>query len=402
MITEVVDPFGREIAHPVSLPGVAQSAVVTSLRIPADLLPGDGRFGSGPAKIRPQSVQHLAASGTALLGTSHRQAPVKDLVGAVRSGLSELFGLPEGYEVVLGNGGSTLFWDVALFSLITRHSAHARFGEFSGKFAAAVAAAPHLSAPTVVSAEPGSVVLPAAVPGADVYAWAHNETSTGAIAPVQRIAGADPESLVVIDGTSAAGGTMIDITAPDVYYFAPQKSFGSDGGLWLAILSPAAIERTARIAASGRWIPESLSLQTAITNSRLNQTLNTPAIATLFLLRDQLDWLNGQGGLEFAAARTADSASRIYGWAEDSAYAVPFVADPAHRSPVVATIDLVGVDAAAVAAALRANGVVDTEPYRKLGRNQLRVAMFPNVDPEDVSQLTRCIDWLVERIGTDG
>jgi phosphoserine aminotransferase len=395
MITEVVDPFGRKIAHLVSLPGVAQSAVVTNLRIPADLLPGDGRFGSGPAKIRPQSVRHLAASGTALLGTSHRQPPVKELVGAVRSGLSELFSLPEGYDVALGNGGSTLFWDVALFSLITRHSAHARFGEFSGKFAAAVAAAPHLSAPSVVSAEPGSIALPAAVPGADVYAWAHNETSTGAIAPVQRIAGADPESLVVLDGTSAAGGTMIDITAPDVYYFAPQKSFGSDGGLWLALLSPAAIERTERIAASGRWIPESLSLQTAITNSRLNQTLNTPAIATLFLLRDQLDWLNGQGGLEFAATRTADSASRIYAWAEACPYATPFVREPAQRSPVVATIDFTGVSAATLAAALRANGVVDTEPYRKLGRNQLRIGMYPAVEPDDVSRLTHCIDWLI-------
>ncbi len=398
MITEVVDPFGGEIVHLGSLSGMAQSARVTSLRIPADLLPADGRFGSGPAKVRAQSVRNLAASGTRLLGTSHRQAPVRNLVGAVRSGLSELFGLPDGYEVVLGNGGSTLFWDVALFSLITRHSAHARFGEFSGKFAAAVAAAPHLTPPTVVSAEAGSLVLPTAVPGADVYAWAHNETSTGAIAPVQRVEGADPEALILIDGTSAAGGTMLDITAPDVYYFAPQKSFGSDGGLWLAIMSPAAIERVARLAASGRWIPESLSLQTAITNSRVNQTLNTPAIATLFLLHDQLEWLNGQGGLPFAAARTADSAARIYGWAEQSAFAVPFVADPAQRSPVVATIDLAGCDGAAIAATLRANGVVDTEPYRKLGRNQLRIAMFPNVEPDDVSRLTRCIDWLVERL----
>ena len=375
---------------------MAQSALVTTLTIPRELLPGDGRFGCGPAKVRPDAVTALTATGSTLLGTSHRQAPVKNLVGAIREGLSELFRLPDGYEVVLGNGGSTLFWDLAVFSLVERRSAHATFGEFSAKFAAA-AAAPHLEAPSVVKAEPGSVVLPEAVPGADAYAWAHNETSTGALAPVARIAGADEGALVLIDGTSAAGGTALDVAATDAYYFAPQKSFGSDGGLWLALLSPAALERAERIAASGRWIPESLSLTTAITNSRQNQTLNTPAIGTLYLLHDQLTWLNERGGLTFAAARTADSAKRIYAWAEESAYAAPFVA-PEFRSPVVATIDFTGVDAKALAATLRANGVVDTEPYRKLGRNQLRVGMFPNVEPEDISQLTRCIDWVVERL----
>ena len=376
---------------------MAQSAIVTTLTIPRELLPGDGRFGCGPAKVRPDAVSALAATGTALLGTSHRQAPVKNLVGAVRAGLAELFRLPEGYEVALGNGGSTLFWDLAVFSLIERRSAHASFGEFSAKFAAAAAAAPHLETPSVVRAEPGSVALPEATPGADAYAWAHNETSTGALAPVRRIGGTD-DALVLVDGTSAAGGTALDVAAIDAYYFAPQKSLGSDGGLWLALLSPAAIERAERIAASGRWIPESLSLMTAITNSRQNQTLNTPAIATLYLLHDQLQWLNERGGLTFAAARTADSAKRIYARAEESAYAVPFVAEPEYRSPVVATIDFTGVDAKALAATLRTNGVVDTEPYRKLGRNQLRVGMFPNVEPEDISQLTRCIDWVVERL----
>jgi phosphoserine aminotransferase len=372
---------------------------VSALQIPADLLPADGRFGCGPAKIRPEAVAALAGRGAALLGTSHRQAPVKQLVGSVRARTAALFDLPDGYEVVLGNGGSTTFWDVAVSSLVERRSAHASFGEFSAKFAAAAAAAPHLAEPAVVTAPVGSVALPEPVAGADVYAWAHNETSTGALAPVHRIAGADEGALVVVDGTSAAGGVRVDVGETDVYYFAPQKSLGSEGGLWLALLSPAAVERVERIAASGRWIPESLSLRTALTNSRQDQTLNTPAIATLFLLDDQLGWLLDQGGLEFAARRTADSAGRIYGWADASDHATPFVADPAHRSPVVATIDFEGVDAAAVAATLRANGVVDTEPYRKLGRNQLRVGLFPNVEPDDVSRLTRCVDWVVERLG---
>jgi phosphoserine aminotransferase len=371
---------------------------VTTLEIPADLLPEDGRFGCGPAKIRPETVAALSTAGARLLGTSHRQAPVKNLVGDVRSGLRELFQLPEGYQVVLGNGGSTAFWDVAVSSLIRRRSAHASFGEFSAKFAAAAAAAPHLEAPEVVSAAVGSVILPSAVPGVDVYAWPHNETSTGAIAQVRRIDGADPDALVIIDGTSAAGGVAVDIAATDVYYFAPQKSFGSDGGLWLALLSPAALDRAAEIAASDRWIPESLSLTVAIANSEKNQTLNTPAIATLFMLDDQLRWLNGNGGLAFAEQRTRTSAATLYGWADASPMAVPFVTDPAHRSPVVGTIDFEGVDAARLASILRANGVVDTEPYRKLGRNQLRVGMFPNIDPADVAALCSCIDWVLERM----
>ncbi len=322
----------------------------------------------------------------------------RTLVAEVRAGLDRLFTLPDGYEVVLGNGGSTLFWDVAVCSLIEHRSAHASFGEFSAKFAAAAAAAPHLDAPAVFTAPAGSVTLPEPVEGADVYAWAHNETSTGALAPVRRVEGSDPDALTVVDATSAAGGVAVDLAHADAYYFAPQKSLGSDGGLWIALLSPAAIERTERIAASARWIPESLSLLTALQNSRLDQTLNTPAVATLFLLREQLDWLNERGGLAFAARRTADSASRIYRWADSSAYAQPFVSEPAHRSPVVATIDFTGVDAKALAAALRANGVVDTEPYRKLGRNQLRIGLFPNVEPDDVSRLTRCIDWLVDAL----
>ncbi len=370
---------------------------MTALTIPADLLPGDGRFGCGPAKIRPEAVAALAASP--LLGTSHRQPPVRQLVGRVRAGLAELFSLPEGYEVVLGNGGSTTFWDVAVSSLIERRSAHASFGEFSAKFAAAAKAAPHLDDPAVISVPAGQVAVPEAVAGADTYAWAHNETSTGAIAPVERVAGADEGALMVVDATSAAGGVRVDVAQSDVYYFAPQKSLGSEGGLWLALLSPAAVDRTARIAGSGRWIPQSLSLQLAVENSRLDQTLNTPAVATLVLLADQLDWLNGQGGLAFAAGRSAESSRRLYDWALNSPLAEPFVRLPDHRSPVVGTIDFAdSVDAKVLAAALRANGIVDTEPYRKLGRNQLRIGMFPTVEPDDISALCACIDWLLPRL----
>ena len=372
--------------------------MVTGLSIPSDLLPRDGRFGSGPAKVRPESLTALAATGTSLMGTSHRQPPVKRLVAEVKVGLEELFALPEGYEVVFGNGGATQFWDIAVSSLIRRRSAHASFGEFSAKFAAAAKAAPHLAAPSVVTADAGSVVVPAAVEDADVYAWPHNETSTGAIAPVRRVPGAADDALMVIDGTSAAGGTRIDVAETDVYYFAPQKSFGSEGGLWFALLSPAALDRVAEIAATERWIPATLSLATAVQNSRADQTLNTPAIATLFLMREQLTWLNAQGGLAYAAQRTDDSSSRLYAWAEAAPYATPFVTEPALRSPVVGTIDFEGVDAAEIARVLRANGVVDTEPYRKLGRNQLRVGMFPNVDPEDVSALCACIDWVIEHL----
>ncbi len=372
---------------------------MTLSKIPARLLPKDGRFGCGPAKVRTEAVAALATEGTKVLGTSHRQAPVRNLVGAVREGLSELFSAPPGYTLVLGNGGSTAFWDVAVSSLITRHSSHGCFGEFSAKFARAVAAAPHLDDPAVASAAAGSVVLPAAVPGADTYAWAHNETSTGAMAPVRRIEGADPQALVLVDGTSAAGGLPVDLAQTDVYYFAPQKNLGSDGGLWLAFLSPAAVQRVELIAASDRWIPEILSLTTAYHNSLQNQTLNTPAIATLFLLQQQIRWLLDQGGLAFAANRSATSAEILYSWAERNPLTTPFVSDPALRSPVVGTIDFASeIDAKTVAATLRAAGVVDVEPYRKLGRNQLRVGMFCNVDPDDVAALCECIDWVVERL----
>jgi phosphoserine aminotransferase len=365
--------------------------------IPAALLPADGRFGSGPGKVRDAQLDALASTGRTLLGTSHRQAPVKDLVGRVRSGLAELFDVPEGYEVVLGNGGSTAFWDAATFSLVRDRASHGVFGEFGGKFAAATTAAPFLERSAVTTGAPGTVALPVAVDDADVYAWAHNETSTGAMAPVRRIAGAAADALTVIDATSGAGGLPVDIAETDVYYFAPQKSFASDGGLWLAVVSPAAVERIGQIATRGRWIPEFLSLQTALTSSRANQTLNTPAIATLFLLGEQVRWMLDQGGLDWAAARTAESAAHLYSWAQSREWATPFVADPADRSTVVGTIDLdESIDAAAIARTLREHGVVDVEPYRKLGRNQLRVAMFPSVDPSDVQALTACVDHLVE------
>ncbi|MBA2773179.1 MAG: phosphoserine transaminase, partial [Nocardioidaceae bacterium] len=350
----------------------------TGLEIPADLRPGDGRFGAGPSKVRVEALHALAASGSTLLGTSHRQAPVKTLVGRVREGLAQLFKLPAGYEVVLGNGGTTAFWDIATFALIRERSQHLAFGEFSAKFAAAATAAPFLADPSVVKADPGSRPEPAAERGVDVYAWPHNETSTGVMAPVRRVAGADADSLVLIDATSGAGGLPVDVNDADVYYFAPQKCFASDGGLWIALMSPAALERTAELRASGRWVPAFLDLQTAIENSRLSQTYNTPALATLFLLADQVDWLNGLGGLEGSVARTRDSSSRLYAWADSSEYATPFVTERSDRSLVVGTIDFdESIDAAAVASVLRANGIVDTEPYRKLGRNQLRVAMFP-------------------------
>jgi phosphoserine aminotransferase len=367
------------------------------LTIPRDLLPADGRFGCGPSKVRPEQVAHLAGAGAAILGTSHRQAPVKDLVGRVRGGLADLFRLPDGYEVVLGDGGSTAFWDAAAFSLIERRSQNLTFGEFGGKFAKA-AAAPWLEAPDVRAAEPGSRSEPAPASGIDVYAWPHNETSTGVMAPVARVAG-DAGSLTVIDATSAAGGADVDANQADVYYFAPQKNLASDGGLWFALFSPAAIERVERIAAGDRYIPEFLSLKNAIDNSRLNQTLNTPAIATLLLLESQLDWINGSGGLAWADARTRESSGVLYEWAERVDYATPFVADPDHRSQVVVTIDFDDtVDAAAVAKALRANGVVDTEPYRKLGRNQLRVATFTAIEPDDVRALVSCIEYVVTNL----
>ncbi|MEJ7788040.1 MAG: phosphoserine transaminase [Solirubrobacteraceae bacterium] len=368
---------------------------VTALEIPAGLRPADGRFGCGPSKVRPEQLEALARNGRALMGTSHRQQPVKDVVAQIRSGLLDLFGAPDGYEVILGNGGTTCFWDAAAFGLIERRAQHLTFGEFSAKFAKVTAGAPFLEDPVVVTADPGEAPEPVAQDGCDAIAWAHNETSTGVMLGVQRAG----DGLVLIDATSGAGGLPVDVSAADVYYFAPQKSFAADGGLWLALISPAAAERIERIAASDRWIPEFLSLQTALENSRKDQTYNTPALASLLLLADQIEWMNSQGGLDFAIGRTTQSSQTLYGWAEVSPFATPFVADPAKRSLVVGTIDFaVEVDAAQVAATLRANGIVDTEPYRKLGRNQLRIGMFPAVEPSDIQALTACIDHVVERL----
>ena len=370
--------------------------------IPAHLLPRDGRFGSGPSKIRQAQVDALARLGATggaappLLGTSHRQAPVRAVVGSVRAGLAELLGAPEGYEIVLGNGGSTAFWDAAAFGLVERRAQHCVFGEFSSKFAEVTRSAPFVDDPSVVSAAPGGVALPEPTEGVDVYAWPHNETSTGAMAPVNRPHGAEG-ALVVIDATSAAGGVAVDLAETDVYYFAPQKSFASDGGLWLAALSPAAVERAERVKASGRWMPASLDLVTAIENSRKDQTYNTPALATLVMLDEQVRWLLEQGGLAWADARTRESSGLIHAWAQRRPEASLFVADPHHRSQVVTTIDLdEGVDAAALIATLREHGVVDVDPYRKLGRNQLRVATFPAVEPADVEALLACLDHLLD------
>ena len=369
------------------------------LVIPDALKPADGRFGSGPSKVRPEALRRLAETGSSYLGTSHRQSGVRGVVRRVREGLAELFALPAGYEVVLGNGGSTAFWDVATFQLIDSRSQHLVFGEFSSKFAAAAKAAPFLAEPSVVESDPGTHPLPVAQSGVDAYALTQNETSTGVAMPIRRVAGCDEGSLVLVDATSGAGGLPVEPAQFDAYYFAPQKSFGSDGGLWLALLSPAAVERVGRRHESGRWVPAFLDLQIAIENSRLDQTYNTPALATLFLLVDQIEWFNGNGGLAWSVERTADSSSRLYSWAEKSEFAQPFVADPAQRSQVIGTIDFMEpVDAGAIAKALRVNGIVDTEPYRKLGRNQLRVAMFPAVEPSDVEALTACIDYVVERL----
>jgi phosphoserine aminotransferase len=369
-----------------------------TLTIPAELLPSDGRFGCGPSKVRPEALQALATDGAAVMGTSHRQAPVKNLVKRVREGLRELFDVPDGYEVVLGNGGTTAFWDAALFGLIRDRAAFGTYGEFSAKFASGAKDAPFLGDPVVVKAEPGTLALPTAQAGIDAYGWAHNETSTGVMAPVERPAGTD-DALVLIDATSGAGGLPVDVSQTDVYYFAPQKSFAADGGLWVALMSADALQRIAEIKASGRWIPGFLDLSIAVDNSTKDQTYNTPAVATLFLLDDQIQWLLSLGGLSGAVARTRDSSSRLYSWAEKSPYATPFVANPDERSYVVGTIDFAdSVDAAAIAQTLRANGVVDVEPYRKLGRNQLRVGMFPAVDPDDVTALTACIDHVVERL----
>ncbi|QGV79988.1 phosphoserine transaminase [Streptomyces ficellus] len=372
---------------------------MAEIRIPADIKPADGRFGAGPSKVRTEALDALAATGTSLLGTSHRQAPVKNLVGEVRAGVRDLFSLPEGYEVILGNGGSTAFWDIATHGLIENKSQHLTFGEFSSKFAKAAKLAPWLADPTVIASDPGTHPEPVAEAGVDVYAFTHNETSTGVAAPVKRVQGADEGALVLVDATSGAGGLPVDVAESDVYYFAPQKSFASEGGLWIGVFSPAALERAARVHASGRHVPEFFSLPTAIDNSLKNQTYNTPALSTLFLLNEQLKWINGQGGLDWSVRRTATSARTLYGWAEESKYATPFVTDPAKRSQVIGTIDFSDeIDAAAVAKVLRANGIVDTEPYRKLGRNQLRIAMFPAVDPADVEALTACVDFVIEKL----
>ncbi|HEY6533363.1 MAG TPA: phosphoserine transaminase [Acidimicrobiales bacterium] len=375
------------------------SATTPKIDIPTELLPADGRFGCGPSKVRPEAVEALAAAGREYLGTSHRQDTVRYMVSRLRNGLAELFALPDGYEVLLGNGGSTVFWDIATFGLIENRSLHASFGEFSSKFAGASKAAPFLADPVVVASDPGTHPVVPADTAVDVYALTHNETSTGVAMPLRRPEGANEGQLVLVDATSAAGGLRFDPAETDVYYFAPQKCLASDGGLWLAAVSPAAIERIERIGASDRWIPESLSLTVALDNSRKDQTYNTPALATVFLAVQQVEWINDNGGLHWAAGRCDLSAETIYGWAEASSYATPFVADVAQRSHVVATIDLDdSVDAALVSKVLRANGVVDTEAYRKLGRNQLRMALFPAIDPDDVAALTGCIDHVVERL----
>ncbi|MBI1378094.1 MAG: phosphoserine transaminase [Frankiales bacterium] len=369
------------------------------ITIPTDLLPADGRFGAGPSKVRPEQVAALAAAAPTYLGTSHRQKTVKSQVGRLRAGLAELFSLPEGYEVVLGNGGSTAFWEVAAFGLVRDRAQFLSFGEFGSKFAASVKAAPFLGDPTVVTSEPGSAPSFSAEAGVDAYATPHNETSTGVAVTPRRVEGADADALLLVDATSGAGGLPVDVAQTDAYYFAPQKSFASDGGLWIALMSPRAIERTAEISASGRYIPAFLDLQTAVDNSRLDQTYNTPALATILLMAEQVDWFNGNGGLEWCVARTRESSQALYGWAEKSEFATPYVVDPALRSQVIGTIDFdEAVDATAVAKVLRANGIVDTEPYRKLGRNQLRIAMFPSVEPGDVRRLTACIDHVVSAL----
>ena len=369
------------------------------VRIPPSLLPSDGRFGPGPSKVRPEAVAALAGAAPTYLGTSHRQSGVRSMVARLREGLTALFSLPEGYEVALGNGGTTTFWDVATFCLVDRRSQHLVFGEFSSKFAAAATAAPHLEEADVIESPAGTHPSSLGRPGVDLYALTHNETSTGVAMPVRRPDGADPGSLVAVDATSAAGGLRVDVSEADAYYFSPQKCFASDGGLWVALLSPGAIERAERLAGSGRWAPPSLDLVIALTNSRLDQTYNTPALATLFLLVQQVEWILSGGGLDWAASRCDRSAEHLYGWAESSPFASPFVAKPDERSHVVGTVDLdPSVDAGMVSGVLRANGVVDTEPYRKLRRNQLRIAMFPAIEPDDVAAFTACVNHVVSAL----
>ena len=375
------------------------TAPIPDISIPAHLLPSDGRFGSGPSKVRPEAVAALAGVGRSWLGTSHRRPAVRGVVGRLREGLSELFSLPGGYEVVLGNGGTTVFWDAATFGLIERRSQHLSFGEFSAKFAAAVAGAPHLEEPDVIASVPGTHPDPVGRPGVDVYALTHNETSTGVMTVIRRPDGADAGALVAVDATSAAGGLRVDPGQFDCYYFAPQKCFASDGGLWVALLSPAAVARVERIAQTARWVPPSIDLKVALDNSRLDQTYNTPALATLYLFVQQLEWMLDGGGLEWTASRCDRSSEILYGWAEASSYARPFVEKPDDRSHVVGTVDLdPAIAAGVVSGVLRANGIVDTESYRKLGRNQLRIAMFPAIEPDDVAALTACIDHVAAAV----
>lgn len=371
----------------------------STIEIPENLKPADGRFGAGPSKVSTQLSQAVATAGADLLGTSHRQPPVRNLVKSVQEGISQLFNAPEDYRVVLGVGGATAFWDIASFGLVRNKAQHLAFGEFGSKFAKATNSAPFLDDSVILQADPGTRPVPRAESGIDVYAWPQNETSTGVAAPVHRVEGADADALVLIDATSGAGGLPVDVRQSDVYYFSPQKNFASDGGLWLGLFSPAAIDRAEQIAATDRWVPDFLDLKAAIDNSAKHQTYNTPALATLIMLDEQLTWMNSNGGLDFTTGRTKDSSDRIYTWAEASGYATPFVERTEDRSQVIVTVDFHDdVDAAAIAAQLRANGIVDTEPYRKLGRNQLRVATFAAIDPEDISALTACIDYVVDRL----
>jgi len=372
----------------------------TDIRIPAELKPADGRFGAGPSKVRPEQVDALVAAAPTFLGTSHRQKPVKSQVGRVREGLRELFALPDDYEVVLGNGGTTAFWDAATFGLIRDRAQFRSFGEFGSKFAKAAKEAPFLGDPTIITSDPGDAPEFSAEAGVDFYGSPHNETSTGVAVPVVRPAGIDEGALVAWDATSGAGGLPADASEYDVYYFAPQKCFASDGGIWFALMSPAAIARVDEIKASGRWIPASYDLATAVDNSRKDQTYNTPALATIFLMAEQIDWFNANGGLKWCVERTAQSSSILYSWAEKTSFTTPYVARPELRSQVIGTIDFDdAIDASAIAKALRANGIVDTEPYRKLGRNQLRIAMYTSIEPSDVDKLTQCIDYVVEQLG---
>ncbi len=397
----VVVAVSRGDAMAAMLAHVTNASATPDIRIPDTLKPSDGRFGSGPSKVRPEQLAALAATGSGYLGTSHRQATVRSVVGRLRSGLAQLFSLPDGYEVVLGNGGTTCFWDIATFCLIERRSQHLSFGEFSSKFASAAQAAPHLDDPQVIESPPGTHPEPVAVDDVDLYALTHNETSTGVAMEIRRppVSGADGQ-IVAVDGTSAAGGLRVDPSQFDAYYFAPQKCFASDGGLWVALMSPAALDRVAAITGPDRsvkrWVPAFLDLATAIDNSAKDQTYNTPALATLLLFAEQVEWMLAGGGLDWSAGRCDRSAEILYTWAEQSEFAMPFVGKPSERSHVVGTVDFVdAVDAVAVAKVLRANGIVDTEPYRKLGRNQLRIAMFPAIDPEDVAALCACVDHVV-------